>query len=188
MCLNFYQNPEYFTKCNDLFKLNGDQTMIIREDNTCKYASCYGNINIVADKLSVYTWKFKVLSCPDAALVIGIDASNKVHIDGEFYANYGSKYTYYAFGIYTGWGGIVYQHHVPNFKCGHIISLYDVNNTVITMELNVKDKTLKYYINGTDQAIPFEDIRFEKDTVYNMAICAGAVTMELIDYHVTIME
>ena len=38
------------------------------------------------------------------------------------------------------------------------------------MELNISDKSLRYYVNGEYQGISFNDITFEKNEEYFMAV------------------
>ena len=45
----------------------------------------------------------------------------------------------------------------------------DDNEYTITMQLNVKDKTLEYYVNHKHQGIAFDNIDFN-EKVYNMAV------------------
>ena len=40
----------------------------------------------------------------------------------------------------------------------------------VTMELNMKDKTLKYNVDGKDQGVPFKDVFLRNDEVYSMCI------------------
>ncbi len=43
-------------------------------------------------------------------------------------------------------------------------------NDIIDMELNMKNETLIYYINGESQNIAFENIKKGKDISYQMAV------------------
>ena len=56
----------------------------------------------------------------------------------------------------------------------------------VTMELDTRNKTLMYYRNGTKIKNWFENIKFDDETVYNMAICAkkGEYCVELTDFKI----
>ena len=52
------------------------------------------------------------------------------------------------------------------------------------MELNMDDKTLKYYVNGKHQEIDFDNICFQNDEQYSMVICLDEkMIIQLEDFY-----
>ena len=51
------------------------------------------------------------------------------------------------------------------------------------MELNVQNKSLKYFVNGTDQGIAFDAIKSIKNKPYHLAIfVCGAGSVQLLHF------
>ena len=106
----------------------------------------------------------KYYKLKEDALCIGIDASNKKYINDDFSSRYNNKCYFYAY--YD--KGPKYSH-----KCSYngesYGKLWEASDT-IKMELNTNKKTLKFYVNNVDQGIAFDEVDFENNTKYNMAI------------------
>ena len=190
ICINFYNNPEYFTKYNsDVIQLNDDKTMIIMPDGMFfGNGTSYGNVDIIDDNRLKYIWKFKIKSCSYHTLMaIGIDSSSKAYVYEDFH-DCDNKYPYYAFEIYSSSEeGVLYEYDqgstnvcVDYGDCGE--EIHSIDEATVMMELNLKDKTLKYYINDIDQGVAFTNIYFDQDTIYNMAVYVNSVNIELIDF------
>ena len=181
ICINFYNNSEYFTKYNENnVELNDDTTIYMKNDN---FASCYGSLNIMVDTYSKYIWKFKMLEF-QGLIAIGIDSSNKAHVDRDFY-DCDNANPYYANEIYANGMGILYSHDASNsYSNRYAFTRIDTIGSLITMELNVKNRTLNYFINDIAQGNAFKNIYFDENTVYNMAVYGGGKnnTIQLTDF------
>ena len=60
---------------------------------------------------------------------------------------------------------------------------YSDKDNQVKMELNMDDKTLKYYVNGEDQGIAFDNICFDNDQHYSMCISLDEpMSVQLIDF------
>ena len=189
ICINFYNNPEYFTKYNsDAIQLNDEKTMIIvPQDAFIEHGTSYGNVDIIDDNRLKYTWKFKIiLRSYLTPIAIGIDSSNKAYVAKKFF-DCDNKYPYYAFQIRPHKGSLYKYDDGLIDDCDFDKKIHGIDGTTVTMKLNIKDKTLKYYIDDIDQGIMLTNIYFDQDTIYNMAvyisyISPASVTVELIDF------
>ena len=146
-----------------------------------KSFSIYGNVDIKGNISCLYLWKISIIAHDPNKnnLAIGIDASNRKYLGCSWIVE--AKVEHY--GISSFIGGI--------WKCrmGEVgqyrLKPLDAND-VVTMELRVNsnDKsTLKYYVNDIDQGFAFDDICFDDNIHYNLAIgIYEEVEIELIDF------
>ena len=176
LCLGFYNNPEYFTVCNEGLKLKDEEKVI---DSDSSYdGTCYGYVDIMNDTDWKYVWTFKIIKYPQwSLLAIGIDASDKAYFDEDFH-DCDNESHYYGFEIYCNGSGELYTLEKRKGRYGVMVG----DGDVIKMDLNVNDKTLKYYINDQDQGIAFTDVYFDSNTIYHMAVYVDNVDIAITDF------
>ena len=119
---------------------------------------------------------------------IGIDASNKRHINGGWIVESDKKPKNEHYGIMSHSYGVntcTLDHEKIYNGIEQPLSNIDV--VKFTMELTISsndESTLKYVINDIDQGKAFENMNFDVDLQYNLAIGLGRDTeIELIDFH-----
>ena len=173
LCMAYYLIKEYFTKHSKDIELNENGS--IATNTASDFRSAYGNIVIDGELLMIYKWWFKILRA--SVICIGIDSSNKKHIDVD-YSN--PEINYCNFGAY----------YCGGKKYGHDLAYNGVDygdawgeDEVIKMELNTKKRTLQFHVNDKNQGIAFKDIDFKNKT-YHMAIAMYGEqdSLELIDF------
>ena len=129
----------------------------------------YGNICAGLEIECIYKWKFKILE-NKFGIYIGFDSSNKKFIDGD-YSDAFNQYKYYAYGdgeIYKrGSMGNVWPRGIQRFGVGSIM-----NDQIIQIELNTRDKTIRYIVDDKDYGIAFKNVDITSKyhlgiTVYN---------------------
>ena len=100
-------------------------------------------------------------------IIIGIDSSNRAHINGKFATSI-NKHSFYALAfMYFGIGKIAKKEtYFTTYICNTKIK----KNDVIKMELNCYIKTLKFWVNDQMVDDSIIDIDFSNNNVYNMAI------------------
>ena len=177
ICTDFYKNPEYFAKYDqDALQLDEEKTTIIPKVES--FATCYGSINIVNDNVSKCIWQFKILS-QNGIIAIGIDSSNKQYFDQDFH-DCGNDQPYYAIELYRDWTILSYTYNraIP----AYLDTVDDSSKIFIKMELNLKNKTLKYYFGDIDGVVAFKNIYFDETTVYHMAVYTERSSVKLIDF------
>ena len=136
-----------------------------------------------------YIWKFALtkIDAANGRICIGIDATKEWDkYKNEWYAKYSRKdcafYTLWC-RYYTDNGSFVScntnQSNAREYEDPLAFVIYDSEdddpevfkeNDEIRMELDVKNRTLQYYINEEKYGIWFKDIKFDKDTEYRMAV------------------
>ena len=175
----FYHKCEYFTKHGDKIEINDKYDTATNKTST--YNTVYGNIDINGNESIIYVWKIKIILVD--LIIFGIDSSNKKHLNNRFSANYTSGWIKNEFEFY-GCGFSIdciwsYTKEIDDQECDYGIKKGDI----ITMELNLRNKTLKWYIN--DQYINFilTKINFDNKK-YNMAIELRNSSVQLIDYQI----
>ena len=181
LCVQFYNDPEYFLKYNTMaFKLQKDKRKFKKnwKGLGAQYGTCYGNV-VISNIYSKYVWTFNVFDI-SGIVAIGIDIADETHCTyRDFYD--GVSRDSYALEIRSNRIGVLYHDGISiNKQYGHYINYSKNNDNYITMELNVTNKTLKYYINNVDEGIAFSNIHFDYDTKYNMAVYLDRLTVELV--------
>lgn len=185
ICINFYNNPEYFSKWNErYFAMDKNQTGYSIKTGSAPEGSFYGNVDIVEDSFSKYTWKFNIISFR-TLMAIGIDASNKKYIDKDFH-DCGNTNPYYAIEVYREGEFLLYSHHddEDTFRdeYGDIRKNKYIEGSEIIMELDLKKRTLSYYVDDEYLGVAFQDIYFKPDTKYNMTVFVSGVRVQLMDF------
>ena len=167
-CLQYYLLREYFTKYGANMVINEAMDTITWIDKTkaesVRANTAYGNIVVDPenDTIYEYKWQFK-MSDPRDYVYIGLDSSDKKHTNITYVNATANKCTFYGYrtGGWFDWNvgnGFQTDWHGSNLKTGDIIS----------MVVNVKDGTIKYFINEKDLFVaPPKLLLNEK---YNMAV------------------
>ena len=182
-CLAYYYNTEYFSKYGEAIELNDEKDTISNE--TWSGYTAYGQIDIFDGECAKFEWEFYVINLDDY-IAIGIDSSNKGYTEQEFH-DCDNKNAYYAYESDSPYGLIYsYQksHSPPKIQEMYGNYLLEKGDT-IKMELNVVDKTLKFYINDKDQGIAFKHIDFTDNKRYNMAVMLTKSKVKLINFQQT---
>ena len=109
---------------------------------------------------AIYKWIFKILTCLDDTIYIGIDSSNKKYINSD-YGHHCRECDMYSFGQ----GNIYHEHLFSSNHYGTKIK----EKEIIIMEINTQKQTLKYYTNDKDHGIAAENIDFINNS-YHLAI------------------
>ena len=170
----YFHAAEFFTTHGSLITLNEKSNTLTFNDNEtekCSSTPCtvYGNIRI-DDKMhcNKFLWEFKIISANDMVCIgIGIDSSNKEYTNTMFDSSI-NKYPYYSFEsikIVTGLSQILTNDSSDDYG-----SFYCKPNSVVKMELDTNNKTLRYYVNGADQGIAVDNVKFDNNEQYVAAI------------------
>eukprot|EP01084_Bolivina_argentea_P130621 230585_1 len=160
LCFQFCQK-EYFTVhgANISFdKVTNTITRILKPK--CRPCTAYGNIQISNNNIGIFSWTFKVLLKSGNKIYIGIDSSNKNNAK----RNLSKKHTFYVFN-----GSTIYDHCGEKKRLGFAQDYWRVND-IIKMEINIKTKRIKYYLNDKKPQTAFYFIDFNNDKIYNLAI------------------
>ena len=198
ICTFYYYHFERFTAHGDKIKLIEYQSIATKCENKSAaddlddpYHSVYGNIGIIgSNKANKYTWTFKILCLPGSStwnenLYIGIDSSNKSCVNDDFsqpmtVALINQKYHLYA------WGS---DQHMYFKNDGYTYSSrsygkYWRADDIIKMELNMNEKSLRFYLNDVDQGIASQDIQFKEGETYYLAVAIGdaGTSLKLISF------
>ena len=195
----YYYNPEYFTIHGDLMELNQDKNIVTMNGfySSTSIKAVYGNVMIEMGSTGKHIWTFNIIKPnQQAIIVIGIDSSNKQFINSDMnttsnyypfygYQSYGDDIMFPAQNEWPSYAGYrIYNESVDKntyeYDYGDVYS--DAKNE-IKMELNMDNKTLKYYVNGKDQGIAFKNICFNNDEKYSMFISLDErMTVKISDY------
>ena len=176
VCLNFYNNPEYFTSFTDINDKEQKTYAKYHEVSSTGYQTHYGAVNITNEVNYEYIWTLELLK-NNGLIAIGIDSSNKGYNKLDFH-DCENMYKYYAIEFVGTHTGELYSHTQEYTHEGYSRNSLEAGD-IIEMRLNMKDRTLQYYINSKHQKIYFSDIQFDKDTVYNLAVCIDRADIEL---------
>eukprot|EP01084_Bolivina_argentea_P204012 348354_1 len=183
VCLLYYYQSEYFTQHGDAINIGHTNDIAKFSDNTIYESSSntvYGKVIIdKATKYNKYIWKFKITDPSERVIIgFGIDSSDKEFSDTAFYSH--NSNPYYAY--YTGDGDGARFSDVQHVY-GDYGKEYIKHNDEIKMELTIGNTSLRYYVNDEDLGVAFDDVKFENNERYAMAVCIDEkVTIELIDF------
>jgi len=111
------------------------------------------------DNISIYRWSFKINCGGSGVFVIGLASCfDKKSIQNAFY----DKPYNYGFNIFNGRKVSYGEFNEYGDRSG--------TNDVVTMEVNFKEGTIIYFINGISQGTAFENIMRNITINYKMAI------------------
>ena len=169
LIIMYYWIQEQFTVHGDNIKL--DKTKKIATRFTIKrnqYNTVYGNhvIDTNDESVSCYKWTFQVRnirsSIPLYPICIGIDASNDKYINKDFSDISINKNYFYSIGT----NGFPYNHDEE----GNDKVFHGQKVDVMEMTLDMKHKTLTARINHVWVVTIAQNVKFEENKSYNLAI------------------
>ena len=153
LCLLFFYIKEYWAAYDKvLFKVNQQKDTFTNMGNG--KGTVYGNICIDSQIECIYKWKFKILVNTETyGIYFGIDSSNKKFLDDDFsYFRADNQSKCYSYG-----DGTVYTSGKLT-KYGDETLDGFLNVETVQIELNTKDRTIKYIVDDIDQGIAFKNI------------------------------
>ena len=169
LCILYYSNPECFTVYGNDITIT-DEWSAKNHAKTDSYNTAYGNVQIDGNKHILYEWTFKIyFQSIKFTMVIGIDSSNKYFKNSKYTVSI-NKYPHYS-----NCNGTISS----NKQCDNVEEffrrlLYEQNRwkigDIIKMEINTKNKTIKYKHNDKDLGIAYKNIDFTNNKIYNLAI------------------
>eukprot|EP01084_Bolivina_argentea_P304826 526533_1 len=209
MCLLYYYNPEYFTKHGSGITLPENRTVVYNtvgdliEGNTV-----YGNIEINQNDYIKCTWTFKIIKLLRHPMIaVGI-TSAKTDVNEIFHTNdwdleiavllreIEEEHSYvraveqyanaYAYSVYNDTSMAtmksLYDERDPRYSEVYYGCVWRECDE-LKMELNVQNRTLKYYVNSKDQGIVEHNVEFRENTTYVMAISVNTpAEIKLINF------
>ena len=155
-----------------------------------KYNTVYGNdvINIKDKSISKYEWIFELVN-PEIKynakfpICIGLDSSNNKYINTLFCSSRFDKDKYKKYGCWSN-GFLNGYDHVNPIMVQRTFADEWKDGDIICMALDVKEKKLKYSING----VKCMNIKIDlKNQEYNLAVALSPAhqnTIEIIDFNV----
>ena len=109
----------------------------------------------VLDKSQIYRWKIKILQTQNRHIMVGI-APNDFDINLSDYNNCGYYYYFYNSTLYS---GPPYSYYGEN---SFLSKLKDNIDNEVVIIANLKNRTLKFIINGEDKGDSYKDIPDDK--------------------------
>lgn len=189
--ISYFYNPEYFAKHGDEISVNIKQDIAKLENKTdddnpfvATGGSIFGNIKIPQNThCKRFMWTFKIWNAANGVVLgIGIDASVNKCLNSLFDSDFelDTKGTFYSYDSYDN-GSIddrqTWIHsHVPATEKAVKSRAYGIcfteqdKETEITMEFDTEYKRLRYYVNEVDQGIAVENVSFDNNEEYTLAI------------------
>ena len=161
LIIAFFYNPEFFTDHDENFiKLNEarDIATYFKGDDDCK--TVYGNFKINKHcYFSKFIWEYKIMRQDDFLVIsIGLDTSNKSHAKNAFDDSDYNLAPFYAFEskscepkVYA--NDLNLKWHEKRYG----VDYGQQEGAIVIMEFDAKKMTLRYYVNGEDQGIAFDD-------------------------------
>lgn len=155
--------------------------------------TAYGLTDIDANSNTNYIWKFAMdkVASKWGSVFIAIESSRKCNTDSfltRVEPNEGIHYGIYCDfndffgGLFTKTNDKESGIDIEDFNDDDKIMLK--SGDTVSMELDVKHKTLKFSLNDKEQGDGFKSIKLESDMVYNMAVSleCGSFELSLIDF------
>ena len=128
------------------------------------YNSNYCSIELNLDSRKsypcIYRWEVQMIEKVEG-MYFGIDSSDYHYLDGD-YAVSGAVSALYSFGS----PGNLYSKQKGGAKYGKKYAKDDI----VMMEINTKDRTIEFHVNGESQGIAFKDDQINVDKIYRPAI------------------
>eukprot|EP01084_Bolivina_argentea_P304825 526532_1 len=204
MCLLYYYYPEYFTTHGSDITLLDNGTVV--KYNITGYSwegnTVYGNAEINQNDYIKCIWSFQMVRLSkDPMIAVGITSAktnvNEIfHTDdfdcGDHWVAYDNLERHtnfanaYAYSMYDGESVIAtkslydrHDHEYWDYDYGCVCRQGDE----LKMELDIQNRTLKYYINSNDQGIAVKNVQFIENTTFVMAISVNSpVEIKLINF------
>ena len=178
--LPYYSAIEYFTD-------HGNEMMLNEERNSCKYFGAI-NANTVYGAFKIHNkadynkliWNF-AMYIPQSRTIaaIGISSGDKNNTNSTFVCS-GSN-VIYAWQCYLQRATIYYSNdgYLDSKSYGEKFTFRD---TKVGMEIDIKNKTLRYYLNDEDQGIALDDIDFKEKEYYLAITLDEKAHVKLLDF------
>ena len=161
---------EFFTVCAEGKMKISDAKDTVDTIGLSGSATVYGNVAIDGSILAKYIWEFKVIYRTPVYTIttIGIDASNKGKIHQYFY-NVSDDHYFYAYKT-TQYAGYKYENAENNMFGTDYGKGRGDDNLTVKMELDTKERTIKFYHDEQDLGIAFDNLKFNGDIIYHLAV------------------
>eukprot|EP01084_Bolivina_argentea_P234093 394114_1 len=166
--LSYFWNPERFHCSSSNIEMSEDMMTINRIKigfKDASWATSYGKIGIYSESDVHCYWKIKINKrvCP---FFIGVAMHRNVD---RAYAYNKSKETGLFYALYCNRGGTHSDHMGERNNYAVICNEGDI----ITMELNLKNREIKFSINDINYGTAFSSIEKRKNVTYYLAISLG---------------
>ena len=182
ICVAFYVPIGYFTDYGDSYILDRNRLIIKKRDDSD--ASAFGSNAVHSMSGRIYLWKFRVLhSTPMRTLSFmrfGITDYWDIDVNRNFFDAEDTN-NYAVEGNVGGNGGSRLRHRE---LVGFAYPFSIKSGTVVTMELNLKEKQLIFHIDNQCLGPAFGAIKCGEDIRYKMAISFGfsQSAVELLEF------
>ena len=159
LCLDYYCPRECFHQIGPKMTTNEDKNIVMmKKDGDYSYNTAYGQITTDPAMNCIYKWDIKVTNIGSG--VLGIGLCNIEHMIDECFMTGNHCVAYWVGGIEG--PDMKYTKNTP--------PKFDTNDT-ISVEINTKDKILKYYNNNQDVGdIEWENYKFDWSKCYCLAV------------------
>ena len=185
----YYSPIEYFTAHGGSIIISKSKEIaILQYKNPLASNTFYGAFKINKNgNYNKLIWNLLINIPNDQTIaVIGIDSSNQTAVNCTFaHPMHSGKYYGWQSSVrYLGQAGIFMSHDKTlNHTYGVTWSKSHVN---VVMGLNVKNTTLKFYVDGEDQGIATDNVQFEDGDEYLLAISMDEALskVQILDFHI----
>ena len=192
LVIAYFYNPEFFTDHDANFiQVNEAKDTATYFKGNDVYKTVYGNVKINKESFfNKFIWEYRITResiLGELIISIGLDASGKKLTKHAFDDSTYNKGPFYAFeseldepkAHARDWGLNWYEEDYG-------IDYSDKRETHVIMEFDTKRMILKYYVNGKDQGIAFDDkqlMKLKDDVNYIAAICMdNNVSVQLLRF------
>eukprot|EP01084_Bolivina_argentea_P273289 465481_1 len=191
LCLLYYYETEEFGKHSKTLiisssRSNKQNDIVEVQQNNCSWICVYGKIIIEAkcNPYSIYKWTFKCKNdyidrCADArAPSIGIVSINQNDKPTDIYC-FTKRYDHFA------WDFASEALRNNNIEFGSkqysASKLFSYGDT-IKMEFNIKNKSLRYYLNDEDIGVAFDNINTDHEYCLAISLYHDRDQIQLVDF------
>eukprot|EP01084_Bolivina_argentea_P319735 554589_1 len=196
LCVLYYLETEQFGRHSKELMIsssNGREKNDIVEQMEDGYWYCvYGTIIIDKKKHpdSIYKWKLRLnksnKECvlPSIGIVV-VNDNTKLPLDYYcFVIASGQSYPCEYYGFELTWGSIRSKEIDDQIgDCLYHSLKNDINEgDIIKMELNIKNKTLKYYLNDKDLGIAFKNINMNYKYCLAISFASKGIQIQIVDF------
>ena len=185
ICLFYYFLTEEFDTKKHSDDIEVTRTIAINESG--EWNSIYGLIHIDKQTFSdnIITWDVRIFAKNDPVLEIGIleVKEREDHSENFFVSKNGRCYGLYV----TSYSHILDSHldWANNASFGKIRLQSDSSENLMKIELNVKHATLKYYMNGIDFGVAWDNIDFSTKYTLCIPLLKGDASVMLENFKVS---
>ena len=167
LCIAFYFTIDYFSTCGkSIILLTKDKHNDLISANRPKtWNTAYGDLSIAIKNTPnhIYSW---TISTTTMNIAIGLDSSEYSILDTQWTSSHGIYHCWH-----TSNGLITNQAESLNNSAFEKYYKYinEQYSQLITMELNCKDRTIRYAWNGKDYGVAFKNI--DDGLNYRFIVC-----------------